>query len=57
MDRLLPFHFLKIHTPGRTLGMADFSSCHPSHTKGQKQASKMANESNLANSIFVFLLN
>ena len=30
VDRLLPFHFSVIHTPGRTLGMAEYLSRHPS---------------------------
>ena len=30
VDRLLPFDFAIVHTPGRTLGMADYLSRHPS---------------------------
>ena len=30
VDRLLPFEFSIVHTPGRTLGMADYLSRHPS---------------------------
>ena len=34
VDRLLPFDFVVIHTPGRTLGMADYLSRHPSQYEG-----------------------
>ena len=34
MDRLLPFEFSIVHTPGRTLGMADYLSRHPSEYEG-----------------------
>ena len=33
-DRLLPFDFSIVHTPGRTLGMADYLSRHPSPYEG-----------------------
>ena len=33
-DRLLPFDFSIVHTPGRTLGMADYLSRHPSEYEG-----------------------
>ena len=29
VDRLLPFQFKVVYTPGRTLGMADYLSRHP----------------------------
>ena len=34
VDRLLPFEFYIVHTPGRTLGMADYLSRHPSEYEG-----------------------
>ena len=34
VDRLLPFDFIVTHTPGRTLGMADYLSRHPSQYEG-----------------------
>ena len=34
VDRLLPFDFSIVHTPGRTLGMADYLSRHPSKYEG-----------------------
>ena len=34
VDRLLPFDFAIVHTPGRTLGMADYKSRHPSDYEG-----------------------
>ena len=34
MDRLLPFEFSIVHTPGRTLGMVDYLSRHPSEYEG-----------------------
>ena len=34
VDRLLPFDFAMVHTPGRTLGMADYLSRHPSEYEG-----------------------
>ena len=34
VDRLLPFEFAIVHTPGRTLGMADYLSRHPSEYEG-----------------------
>ena len=34
MDRLLPFEFSIVHTPGRTLRMADYLSRHPSEYEG-----------------------
>ena len=34
VDRLLPFDFVIVHTPGRTLGMADYLSRHPSEYEG-----------------------
>ena len=34
VDRLLPFEFEVIHAAGRTLGMADYLSRHPSELKG-----------------------
>ena len=34
VDRLLPFDFTVVHTTGRTLGMADYLSCHPSPYSG-----------------------
>ena len=34
VDRLLPFEFSIVHTPGRTLGMADYLSRHPSEFEG-----------------------
>ena len=34
VDRLLPFEFSIVHTPGRTLGMADYLSRHPSEYEG-----------------------
>ena len=34
VDRLLPFEFNVVHTPGRTLGMADYLSRHPSPYSG-----------------------
>ena len=33
-DRLLPFDFSIVHTPGRTLGMAEYLSRHPSPYEG-----------------------
>ena len=35
VDRLLPFDFTVVHTPGRTLGMADYTSRHPSKYDGE----------------------
>ena len=35
VDRLLPFDFNIVHTPGRTLGMADYRSRHPSPYEGK----------------------
>ena len=32
VDRLLPFQFKVVHAPGRTMGMADYLSRHPSET-------------------------
>ena len=32
VDRLLPFQFRVVHAPGRTMGMADYLSRHPSET-------------------------
>ena len=34
VDRLLPFEFSIVHTPGKTLGMADYLSRHPSEFEG-----------------------
>ena len=34
VDRLLPFDFSIVHTPGKTLGMADYLSRHPSKYEG-----------------------
>ena len=34
VDRLLPFELYIVHTPGRTLGMADYLSRHPSEYEG-----------------------
>ena len=34
VDRLLPFQFRVVHAPGRTMGMADYLSRHPSESKG-----------------------
>ena len=34
VDRLLPFDFSIVHTPGRTLGLADYLSRHPSEYEG-----------------------
>ena len=34
VDKLLPFDFSIVHTPGRTLGMADYLSRHPSKYEG-----------------------
>ena len=34
VDKLLPFDFAFLHTPGRTLGMADYLSRHPSEYEG-----------------------
>ena len=34
VDRLLPFQFEVIHTPGRTLGIADYLSRHPTELNG-----------------------
>ena len=34
LDRLLPFEFIVVHTPGRTLGMADYLSRHSSPYSG-----------------------
>ena len=34
VDRLLPFEFYIVHTPGRTLVMADYLSRHPSEYEG-----------------------
>ena len=34
VDRLLPFDFKVIHVAGRTLGMADYLSRHPSNLEG-----------------------
>ena len=45
VDRLLPFDFSIIHTPGRTLGMADYLSRHPSEYEGASiQAEKLFND-------------
>ena len=34
VDRLRPFEISIVHTPGRTLGMADYLSRHPSEYEG-----------------------
>ena len=45
VDRLLPFDFSIVHTPGRTLGMADYLSRHPSNYEGASiQAEKLFND-------------
>ena len=45
VDRLLPFDFTAVHTPGRTLGMADYLSRHPSPYSGAViKSEKMFND-------------
>ena len=45
VDRLLPFDFSIVHSPGRTLGMADYLSRHPSEYEGAPiQAEKLFND-------------
>ena len=45
VDRLLPFDFSIVHTPGRALGMADYLSRHPSIYEGASiQAEKLFND-------------
>ena len=45
VDRLLPFEFEVIHAPGRTLGMADYLSRHPSKCEGAAiEAEKLWND-------------
>ena len=45
VDRLLPFDFSIVHTPGRTLGMADYLSRHPSKYEGASiLAEKLIND-------------
>ena len=45
VDRLLPFDSSIVHTPGRTLGMADYLSRHPSNYEGASiQAEKLFND-------------
>ena len=34
VDRLLPFEFEQVHVKGRTLGMADYLSRHPTELQG-----------------------
>ena len=34
MDRLLPFDLYNVHTPGKTIGMADYLSRHTFEYKG-----------------------
>ena len=41
VDRLLPFDFSIVHTPGRTLGMADYLSRHPSKYEGASILAEM----------------
>ena len=36
VDRLLPFQFKVVHVPGRTMGMADYLSRHPSESNNNK---------------------
>ena len=45
VDRLLPFDFSIVHTPGRTLGMADYLSRHPSNYEDASiQAEELFND-------------
>ena len=45
VDILLPFDFSIVHTPGRTLGMANYLSRHPSEYEGASiQAEKLFND-------------
>ena len=40
VDRLLPFEFKVVHAPGRTMGMADYLSRHPSGSNSNEQKIK-----------------
>ena len=40
VDRLLPFQFKIVHTPGRTMGMADYLSRHPSPSGNSSEFSE-----------------
>ena len=40
VDRLLPFQFRVVHAPGRTMGMADYLSRHPSETNNSENKIK-----------------
>ena len=44
-DRLLPYEFEVVHTPGRTLGITDYLSRHPSPYEGTSvKAEQLFNE-------------
>ena len=52
VDRLLPFEFEVVHVPGRTLGMADYLSRHPTELCGSAvKAETLWNEWFTVNSI------
>ena len=40
VDRLLPFQFKVVHAPGRTMGMADYLSRHPSESNNNENKIK-----------------
>ena len=44
VDRLLSFEFSIVHTPGRTLGMADYLSRHPSEYEGSVAKAELFND-------------
>ena len=52
VDRLLPFEFEVVHVAGRTLGMADYQSRHPTDLQGASiKAETLWNEWFTLNSI------
>ena len=51
VDRLLPFDFEVVHVAGRTLGMADYLSRHPSELEGAIKAETLWNEWFTVNSV------
>ena len=52
VDRLLPFEFEVVHVAGRTLGMADYPSRHPSELEGATiKAETLWNEWFIVNSV------
>ena len=53
VDRILPFEFEVVHVAGRTLGMADYLSRHPTELEGASlKADALWNECFTVNSVF-----